>query len=569
MRPLMLSELNIKNFALIDELNIEFQSGFSVLTGETGAGKSIILDALDILMGARAYKEVIRTEQSSAYIEALFYPEKKEEIDEILSENGVSTEDEMLLISREINQDGRNKGRINGQLVTVSLIQDIAPYLVDIHGQHEQQSLLDEDTHLMILDQYIKNDIKDLKREVEDYFSEIKKVNNKLNNIDIDEQSRAREIDLYQFQIDEISKANVEVGEDESLFKKYKKLSNLEEIYALCGEIESFINAEDYNQQGMMDQVGHYMKDLEEYTEYDDSLADFHQSLKNIYYELQELSFSLDDYISTVEFDKNELSKIEERLDLINRLKRKYGDSIQEILDYKSALEEKLSELKNQEKIIDELQNKLKKLKKQYDKKAQKLSNIRKKEAEKFESDLKNELKDLAMEKARLKVDFKQASRSAEGIDDVKFMISTNPGEDLKPLSKIISGGELSRIMLGFKNIMADIDKVETIIFDEVDKGIGGKTAQKLAEKLYRISNKRQVICVSHLPQVASMGDNHYYINKVTTKEKKTVTNIQKLDKKEIIEELARMLGGVKLTDTTKNHAREMLKMAEEKQQSI
>ncbi len=565
----MLSELNIKNFALIDELNIEFQSGFSVLTGETGAGKSIILDALDILMGARAYKEVIRTEQSSAYIEALFYPDKKEEIDEILSENGVSTEDEMLLISREINQDGRNKGRINGQLVTVSLIQDIAPYLVDIHGQHEQQSLLDEDTHLMILDQYIKNDIKDLKREVEDYFSEIKKVNNKLNNIDIDEQSRARKIDLYQFQIDEISKANLEVGEDESLFKKYKKLSNLEEIYALCGEIESFINAEDYNQQGMMDQVGHYMKDLEEYTEYDDSLADFHQSLKNIYYELQELSFSLDDYISTVEFDKNELSKIEERLDLINRLKRKYGDSIQEILDYKSALEEKLSELKNQEKIIDELQNKLKKLKKQYDKKAQKLSNIRKKEAEKFESDLKNELKDLAMEKARLKVDFKQASRSAEGIDDVKFMISTNPGEDLKPLSKIISGGELSRIMLGFKNIMADIDRVETIVFDEVDKGIGGKTAQKLAEKLYRISNKRQVICVSHLPQVASMGDNHYYINKVTTKEKKTVTNIQKLDKKEIIEELARMLGGVKLTDTTKNHAREMLKMAEEKQQSI
>ncbi|HKL13571.1 MAG TPA: DNA repair protein RecN [Halanaerobiales bacterium] len=565
----MLSELNIKNFALIDELNIEFQSGFSVLTGETGAGKSIILDALDILMGARAYKEVIRTEQSSAYIEALFYPDKKEEIDEILSENGVSTEDEMLLISREINQDGRNKGRINGQLVTVSLIQDIAPYLVDIHGQHEQQSLLDEDTHLMILDQYIKNDIKDLKREVEDYFSEIKKVNNKLNNIDIDEQSRARKIDLYQFQIDEISKANLEVGEDESLFKKYKKLSNLEEIYALCGEIESFINAEDYNQQGMMDQVGHYMKDLEEYTEYDDSLADFHQSLKNIYYELQELSFSLDDYISTVEFDKNELSKIEERLDLINRLKRKYGDSIQEILDYKSALEEKLSELKNQEKIIDELQNKLKKLKKQYDKKAKKLSNIRKKEAEKFESDLKNELKDLAMEKARLKVDFKQASRSAEGIDDVKFMISTNPGEDLKPLSKIISGGELSRIMLGFKNIMADIDRVETIVFDEVDKGIGGKTAQKLAEKLYRISNKRQVICVSHLPQVASMGDNHYYINKVTTKEKKTVTNIQKLDKKEIIEELARMLGGVKLTDTTKNHAREMLKMAEEKQQSI
>ncbi|HMA59608.1 MAG TPA: AAA family ATPase, partial [Halanaerobiales bacterium] len=353
----MLSELNIKNFALIDELNIELKPGFSVLTGETGAGKSIILDALDILMGARAYKEVIRTNESSAYIEALFYPDQKQELDEILSENGISPEDEMLLISREINEDGRNKGRINGQLVTVSLIQEIAPYLVDIHGQHEQQSLLNEDTHLMILDQYIKNDIKDLKREVKDYFSEIQNIKNKLSNLDIDEQSRARKIDLYQFQIDEITKANLETGEDEELFKKYKKLSNMEDIYALCGEIDSLINAEDYSQSGLMDKVGHYMKNLEEYKEYDDSLADFHQSLQNIYYELEELSFRLDDYISSAEFDKNELNKVEERLDLINRLKRKYGDSIEEILEYKDDLKEKLSELKNQEKIIDELEN--------------------------------------------------------------------------------------------------------------------------------------------------------------------------------------------------------------------
>ena len=565
----MLSELNIKNFALINELNIKLQSGFNVLTGETGAGKSIILDALDILMGARAYKEVIRTGESSAYIEALFHPDKKDEIDNILSENGVSSEDDMLLISREIKEDGRNKGRINGQLVTVSLIQEIAPYLVDIHGQHEQQSLLDEDTHLMILDQYIKNDIKDLKADVRDYFSQIQSVKTKLNNIDIDEQSRARKVDLYQFQIDEIKKANLEKGEDKSLFQEYKKLNNMEEIYALCGEIDNLINAEDYNQEGMMDKVGHYMKNLEEFTEYDDRLADFHQSLQNVYYELEELSFGLDDYISSVDFDQQKLKKVEERLDLINRLKRKYGDSIPEILEYKEELKEKLSELKNQEKIIEELNSKLEKLKEKYDEKAVKLSQIRKEQAEQFEKDMKAELKDLAMEKARLKVDFKKSGRTKEGIDDVKFLISTNPGEELKPLSKIISGGELSRAMLAFKNIMADIDRVETIVFDEVDKGIGGKTAQKLAEKLYRISTKRQLICVSHLPQVASMGDNHYYINKKTTENKKTVTNIQKLNQKEIIEELARMLGGVKLTDTTKSHAREMLKMAKEKQQSI
>lgn len=565
----MLSELNIKNFALIDKLNIEFQSGFNVLTGETGAGKSIILDALDILMGARAYKEIIRTDSTTAYIEALFHPNKKDEINEILSENGISTEEEMLLVSREINQDGRNKGRINGQLVTVSLIQEIAPYLVDIHGQHEQQSLLNEDTHLMILDQYVKHDIKGLKEEVRDYYREISEIKNKLNNIDIDEQSRARKIDLYQFQIDEIKKADLKENEDEQLFKKYKKLSNMEEIYALCGEIENLISSDDYNQSGFMDQVGHYMKSLKEYTEYDDQLAEFQKALQTIYYELEELSFGLDDYIANVDFNQDELKRIEERLDLINRLKRKYGDSIEEILEYKEELEDKLNELKNQEQIIEKLENKLNKLKKEYDEKAAQLSEIRKKQAKQFEKDIKDQLEDLAMEKAKLKVQFHKANRSETGIDEVQFLISTNPGEDLKPLSKIISGGELSRIMLAFKNIMADIDRVETIIFDEVDKGIGGKTAQKMAEKLYRISNKRQVICVSHLPQVASMGDYHYYINKRTRDDKKTVTNIRRLGEKETIEELARMLGGVKLTETTKSHAREMLEMAKDKQESI
>ncbi|MFO7815564.1 MAG: DNA repair protein RecN [Halanaerobiales bacterium] len=565
----MLTELNIKNFALISKLNIEFQSGFNVLTGETGAGKSIILDALDILMGARAYKEIIRTDHKVAHIEALFYPDKKDEIDQILTKNGINTEDKMLLISREINQDGRNKGRINGQLVTVSLIQEIAPYLIDIHGQHEQQSLLNEDTHLKILDQYVKHDIREIKKEVRDYYREITDLRSKLKNIDIDEQSRARKIDLYQFQIDEIKKADLKENEDEKLFKEYQKLSNMEDIYALCGQIENLISAEDYNQSGFMDKVGHFMKDLEEYTEYDDRLAEFQKALQTIYYELEELSFGLDDYIANVDFNQAELKKIEERLDLINRLKRKYGDSIEQILAYKEELEDKLDQLKNQEQIIEQLEDRLKKLRKEYDSKAATLSEIRQKQAKQFEKEIKDQLKDLAMEKAALKVQFKKANRSETGIDHVKFLITTNPGEDLKPLSKIISGGELSRIMLAFKNIMADIDKVETIIFDEVDKGIGGKTAQKMAEKLYRISKKRQVICVSHLPQVASMGDNHYYINKSTGQDKKTVTSIRQLEKKETIEELARMLGGVKLTDTTKNHAREMFKMAKDKQESI
>lgn len=565
----MLSELNIKNFALIDKLNIKFQTGFNVLTGETGAGKSIILDALDILMGARAYKEIIRTDKNTAYIEALFHPEKKEQIDQILTDNGIDYEDEMLLISREINEDGRNKGRINNQLVTISLIQKIAPFLIDIHGQHEQQTLLNEEAHLKILDQYSKEEIKDLKEGVQESYREIQKIKEKLKELDIDQQSRARKIDLYQFQIDEIKKADLKVNEDEKLFNEYKKMSNMEEIYALCGEVNNFITAEDYNQEGIMEKVGRYMKRLEDYKGYDEDLAEFHKTLQNIYYDLEKLNFSIDDYLTDNEFDKKRLEQLEQRLDLINKLKRKYGDSIEDILDYKEQLEEKLLRLKNQNEIINSLEDKLKKYKKSYDKKAKQLSKIRKKMAADFESQLKEELMDLAMEKTKLKVEFKKSQRSITGIDDIRFLISTNPGEELKPLSKIISGGELSRVMLAFKNIMADIDQVETIIFDEVDKGIGGKTAQKMAEKLYRISTKRQVICVSHLPQVASMGDTHYYINKSTNRNKKTVTNIKKLKKEEIIEELARMLGGVKLTETTKKHAREMIKMAEEKQKSI
>lgn len=565
----MLSELSVKNFALIEKLNIEFKSGLTVFTGETGAGKSIILDALDILMGARAYTEIIRTNKKSAYIEALFHPNKKDEIDQILNQNGIEVEDDMLLISREINQDGRNKGRINGQLVTVSLIQEIAPFLVDVHGQHEQQSLLNDDTHLMILDQYIKNDINELKNEIKEDYKKINKLKSKLNSIDIDEQSRARKIDLYQFQIDEIKKAELEPNEDEELFKEYKKLSNLEDIYALLGEIDNLISSSDYNQEGMMDKIGHYMKSLEEYTDYDDKLKNFHQIIQDVYYMLEELSFDLDDYISNVEFDQNRLLQVEERLDLINKLKRKYGDSIEEIINYRKDLEEKLNKLENQTEYIKELKESLKELQNKYDKKAEKLSQIRKKSAQDFTQDIENELKDLAMKKAKLKVEFNNKKRSEDGIDDIRFLISTNPGEDLKPLSRIISGGELSRIMLAFKNIMADIDRVETIVFDEVDKGIGGKTAQKMAEKLYRISKKRQVICVSHLPQVASMGDNHYYINKSTGQDKKTVTNIKKLDQDDVIKELARMLGGVKLTDTTKSHAREMLEMAADKKETI
>ncbi|MCF8008800.1 MAG: DNA repair protein RecN [Halanaerobiales bacterium] len=565
----MLSELNIKNFALINTLSINFELGFNVLTGETGAGKSIILDALDILMGARAYKEVIKSNRKSAYIEALFYPNKKEDIKEILVKNGIEFNDGMLVISREINQDGGNKGRINNQLVRISLIQEIAPYLIDIHGQHEQQGLLDENTHLSILDQYIKDDINDLKEKIANLFKKIAQIKTKLSRMETDDKDRARKIDLYKFQIDEIDDANLKIDEDKELLKKYKKLSNLEEIFSLSGQIGDLISGDSFKEEGFIDKIGHYMKQIEKFTEYDNKLKEFSTALQNIYYELEELNFGLDNYLSKNEFDQNELQVVQDRLDQINKLKRKYGETIEEILKYRDQLAVKLDELSNQEEYIKELNSKLKDILNKFDKYAQELSMIRKKEAKNLTKEVENQLKDLAMDKARLKVNFNEVKPSETGIDQINFLISTNPGEDLKPLTKIISGGELSRIMLAFKNIIADLDQVETLVFDEVDKGIGGKTAQKMAEKLFRISQKRQIICVSHLPQVASMGDYHYYIKKTITNNKETVTDVKRLNKKEKIEELTRMLGGAKLTEITTEHAKEILDLAKEKKKTI
>ena len=564
----MLLDLRVKNFALIEQLEINFNDGLNVLTGETGAGKSIIIGALEMLLGGRASRDVIRSGKEKAYIEAVYEPDKFQIINNILEEYGIEPEDDILLLSREIKKTGRNRSRINGQLATLSMVRQISSYLVDIHGQHEHQSLLDVKLHLEFLDDFIGNKIKPLKEKVSDKYNKIKDINKKLNEIEIDDGEKARELDLLKFQINEIEKANLEVGEFEKLEKKYKKLSNAEDIFSTTGMIYNDINGDDFDNNGILDKIGHFMTELDTLKEYDEKIAEFHSQMETIYYSLQDLGYDIREYNENLDFDKKSLKEIADRLDTINNLKKKYGDSIDEILSYKQQMQERKDNLISQEDLIDELKAKRKKLKDEFYQKAKKLSKKRKKSAEKLEKRIKEELTDLAMEDVLFKVNFEEKNISEDGIDNIEFMISPNPGEDLKPLAKIASGGELSRIMLAFKKIIAEIDKVDTLIFDEVDSGVGGKTAQKMAEKLAVIASKRQVICITHLPQIASMGDNHYYINK-TAQEGETYTNIGKLEKNEKPEELARMLGGVKMTDTTLEHAEEMIKLAKKKKKKI
>lgn len=560
----MLVDLRVKNFALIDELEINFKKGLNVLTGETGAGKSIIIGALDMLLGARASTDVIRKEKETAYIEAVYEPQELEKINQLLEQAGIEPDSEILLLSREIRLNKRNRSRINGQLATLRMIKNISKYLVDIHGQHEHQSLLDSSLHLQLLDDYIGEEIKELKGDVIDIYKEIRKIENKLSEMRVDESEKARQIDLLEFQIDEIEQAQLKPGELEELKNKYNKLSNMEEIFSVTGEIYNRLNGEDFNNQGLVDRFGHFMKEIESIKEYDNQLDNFYKQIQDIFYQLQDLGFQIRDYHEELEFNKAQLKKIEERLDLIHGLQKKYGETIEKIISYQQQLIKKKDKLVARDKLIEELNEKKQKLEEKYYDQADKLSSIRKDRAEEFEEQIMVEFDDLAMEDTIFEVKFKERKPARDGTDQIEFLISTNPGEELKPLVKIASGGELSRIMLALKTLIADIDMVDTLIFDEVDSGVGGKTAQKMAEKLTMISQRRQVICITHLPQIASMSDNHFFITKKTEAER-TFTMIYSLDKKGQKEELARMLGGVKMTNTTLKHAEEMLKLAEDK----
>jgi DNA repair protein RecN (Recombination protein N) len=557
----MLSDLQVKNFALINEVNINFKNGLNVLSGETGAGKSIIIGALDLLLGSRASTDIIRTGKKSAYISAFFQPDELEIVNDILDSAAVEPEKNGILIAREIRENGRNRTLINGQLTALKVVRKISRYLIDIHGQHEHQLLLDQNSHLMILDAFIGDEITELKKEIIRDYRELKNIEKELASIDINDSERIRELDMINFQIDEIEEAEIKKGEYSKLKQKYKSLANGEEIYQTAAELLNTLSGDDYSSRGIIDRLAVLKNKFQNIKDYNIDLENLNQQFADIYYNLEEFIFELEDYYSTFSYEEEELALISDRLDLLNTLFRKYGENTEEILEYLQELYTQREKLENIEEKIINLNKKENMIKNTLLKKAKELSKIRKKYADDLEKRLKFELKDLAMEDLSFKVSFNEKEIGERGIDRIEFLISPNRGEAMRSLSKIASGGELSRIMLALKTITAGLDQVDTLVFDEVDSGVGGETAARMAEKLLQISQDRQIICITHLPQIASAGSNHYLIRKEKG-ENRTYTRIKSLSSDERVKEIARMIGGTVMTDKTIAHAEEMLDMA-------
>ncbi len=568
----MLVELGINNFALIERQNIEFSPGLNILTGETGAGKSILIGALELLLGARASLDYIRTGAEKAEIRALFVVDGLPGLQEKLLELGVETEEDQLLLSREISRSGNNRVRVNGQLSTLSVIKEVSPFLIDIHGQHEHQSLFSGDNQRQLLDHFGGEKLKELKNEVNSVYREIKTARGELEKLKRSEKERKQRLELVSFQIKELEKASLKPGEEEKLEEEHKVLTNYEFLYTKCQEIFSSLNGEEM-ETGINDKLGYMQKELEELKKIDSKLENAEELLRSSYYQLQELARELRSYAEGIVFDEARLQEVENRIGEINDLKRKYGPSFEKVLQFLETARVEYKKLLGSQEKTDDLERVISDCEERYLSLARELSRERKAAAEKMSELLVAELKGLAMPQTMFRVDFqtvydqdgigppgKEMAFWEYGVDQVEFMLSPNPGEDLKPLTRIASGGEISRLMLALKALTADREQVPTMIFDEIDSGIGGKTAQKVAEKLAKISRNRQVITITHLPHIASMADKHLFIDK-EIKGGKTRTQVVELNSQERAGELARMLEG-EVSETALSHAREMLEKA-------
>lgn len=555
----MLLELHIKNFALIDSVDMTFSHGLNVLTGETGAGKSILIDSVNFILGDKQNKDIIRTGQDTAYVEAVFDFQGKE-IEEALSGNGIETDD-VLIISREISQNGRSISRINGRTVTIGFLKQIGSALVDIHGQHEHQSLLNESRHIDILDSFCGEKLKSLKKEYIELFEKNRGIEKQLEKLVTDEQYKLRRMDLLSFQIQEISDAKLKSGEDNELGKKKVILANSEKIFSTLSEVYEKLY-ESRERECAYDEIGKSLVSLDNIAGFDEVIKGMKNELEDIYYKLGDIIENIREYIDHTEFDPNELDEIENRLDTISKLKRKYGNSLEEILAYYDKACNELEQIQKSDELINELtRQKDNNLKKLYEI-ADGMTGVRRKTSETLKLKVENELSYLGMERAVFNVEINKKSNLGEnGRDEVYFLMTANPGEPLRQLSKVASGGEMSRIMLAIKSAIADIDRIPTLIFDEIDIGISGRTAQSVAEKMCQISSNHQILSVTHLPQIASMADVHFKIQK-TTQNEVTTTSVNKLDTGDQIDELARMLSGTAITELTRNHAREVLELA-------
>ena len=537
----MITSLHIKNIGIIDEININLNEGFNVLTGETGAGKTLIIDSLQIIAGGRFSKEMIRRGENQSYVEmSLYLPNK-------------GFEEDTVIVSREMNIKGKNLCKINGRLVTVSELKEFMKDIIDIHGQNDNQSILDNSTHISLIDGFADFEISNVKNEYTELYKEYQLTKKALNDNYGDDREKQRKLDLLKYEVEEIENANLKIGEEEEIEEKRKIISSSEKIVNNLQEAEMQIS------ENVIENLNIAIRSMEKIETYKEEYATLVGELKNAYYELQEAARDISSNREDIYFDEEEQKEIEERWDLIHSLKRKYGNTIEEILKYKEEKSEEINQIENLDEYILSLKKQKQKLEKQMLELANKMHLIREKYGEKLSAEINLELQDLEMKNAKFSVHFEnneETDFNKDGLDKIEFMIQTNVGEEAKPLTKIASGGEMSRIMLAIKNVLADVDKIPVLIFDEIDTGISGIAANSTGEKMKSISKNHQVICVTHQASIAAKGDYNYYISKQVINEK-TSTKIKLLSENEVINEIARISSG-SISEASINHAKEL-----------
>ena len=537
----MISNIHIKNIGIIDDLEINLNKGMNVFTGETGAGKSLIIDAINIICGGRFSKEIIRKGENHSYVELCMY-----------SPDDINSVDGNIIITREIYSNGRNMCKINGRLVTVAELKNFMSNYIEIHGQNANQQLFDNKTHIKYLDNFIGKEIIDLKVEYKNKYTRYNEIKRELRENYGDEKEKQRKLDLLRYQLNEIQEAKLKTGEEEKLEEKRKIILNSEKIAKNLSEANEAVG------ENTIDMLSSAIRALEKIEEIDSKYTETIENLRNSYYNLQEVSRDINNYMEDIEFDEQEIEKIETRLDTLYNLKRKYGNNIEEILKYGEEVKTEIDKIENVDKYNEQLKKEQKELENEMTKLAEKISEIRKEEAQKLSSKINKELLDLEMTNAiiNIKVEYKINEFFEDGKDSVQILIKTNVGENESELSKIASGGEMSRIMLAIKKVLTEVDRIPVVIFDEIDTGISGKASRTVASKMKSISKEHQVICVSHLAPIAAIADYNYFISKKVENER-TTTSVQLLNEQEVICEIARISSG-EINEVTLKYANEL-----------
>ena len=554
----MLLEISIKNFAIIEAISLNFEKGMTVLTGETGAGKSIIIDAMNMMLGARATTDVIRHGAPKAEIEGLFSIENSLPLQEIFDEQGIDLGDE-IIIRREILQNGRSVSRVNGQMVNLSVLRSIGQYLVDIHGQHDQEELMRPQLHIQMLDGFGDADFLELKQAYQTNFDAYRKMRRQLLEIKKNQEEHKARIEMLEFQMTEIESASLQPGEDLKLNQERDKLLNHKNIADTLTNAYTMLDNEEFSS---LANVRSAMNDMESLEDYDVEYREISTSLSESYYVLEDVTKRLEDIIESLDFDGNRLMQIESRLDLIHSITRKYGGNVDDVLMYFAKITEEYNLLTGNHLSSDDMEAELKKLEVSLVDLATKLASARHNLAQQLEIEIQQELKDLYMDKARFQVQFTKGKFTREGNESVEFYISTNPGEDFKPLVKVASGGELSRLMLAIKSAFSRKEGKTSIVFDEVDTGVSGRVAQAIAQKIHKIGQNGQVLAISHLPQVIAIADYQFFIEKISN-DYSTVSTVRLLTVEERVEEVAKMLAGENVTEAALSQARELLQSKE------